>query len=307
MQRTSGLNTVLDPERLQQGDRTNGYEIELAEAVNVSIDNRGLPSLRNGSSPVATGEYHSIFCDGGDCFAILEGESSASIVKIHTDFTTSVVRSGLSKGLRMGFAQTNTDTFYSNGVQNGFIRGGVNYSWPVQTYRGPDADVDFATSVPVANHIAFLQGGKCVISVGPHLFLNHEPFKYGLFAPALGFIGFESDVSMICPAKSGFFVSDQRQTWFLRKVDGGWYRYRQELVDTAPAIEWSLAQEKVLLRDIGYDLPGFGRVWRSTEGVCVGTDDGLVFNKTKDKVRLQNGYSRGACLIKDYTVISTVE
>ena len=306
MQRTSGLNTVLDPERLQQGDRTNGYEIELAEAVNVSIDNRGLPSLRNGSSPVATGEYHSIFCDGGDCFAILEGESSASIVKIHTDFTTSVVRSGLSKGLRMYFAQTNTDTFYSNGVQNGFIRGGVNYPWPVQTYRGPDADVDFATSVPVANHIAFLQGGKCVISVGPHLFLNHEPFKYGLFAPALGFIGFESDVSMICPAKSGFFVSDQRQTWFLRKVDGGWYRYRQELVDTATAIEWSLAKEKVLLRDIGYDLPGFGRVWRSTEGVCVGTDDGLVFNKTKDKVRLPVGYYRGACLIKGTSVIHTV-
>ena len=306
MQRTSGLNTVLDPERLQQGDRTNGYEIELAEAVNVSIDNRGLLSLRNGSSPIATGEYHSLFCDGGDCFSVLEGTSSASIVKIHTDFTTSVVRSGLSKGLRMCFAQTNTDTFYSNGVQNGFIRGGINYPWPVQLYRGPDADVDFATSIPVANHIAFLQGGKCVISVGPHLFLNHEPFKYGLFAPALGFIGFESDVSMICPAKSGFFVSDQRQTWFLRKVDGGWYRYRQEAVDTSPAIEWSLAAERVLLRDIGFDLPGFGRVWLSREGVCVGTDDGVVFNVTKEKVRLPGGYSRGACLIKEHTVISTV-
>ena len=306
IQRTSGLNTVLDPERLQQGDRTNGYEIELAEAVNVSIDDRGLPSLRNGSSPVAAGEYHSLFCGGGDCFAILEGVSSAAIVKIDTDLTMSVVRSGLSKGLRIGFAQTNTDTFYSNGVQNGFIRNGVNYPWPVQTYRGPDADVDFATSVPVANHIAFLQGGKCVISVGQHLFINHEPFKYGLFAPALGFIGFESDVSMICPAKSGFFVSDQRQTWFFRKVDGGWYRYRQELVDTAPVIEWSLANEEILLSDIGINSSGFGHVWASQEGICLGTEDGTVINLTKEKIKYPVGYARGACLIKGTSVIHTV-
>lgn len=307
MQRTSGLNTVLDPERLQQGDRTNGYEIELAEAVNISIDDRGLPSLRNGSSPIASGSYHSLFCDGGDCFAILEGVSYASIIKVNSDLTTSVVRSGLSLGLRMEFAQTNTDTFYSNGVQNGYIRSGVSHSWPVQTYKGQDADVDFATSIPVAKHIAFMQGGKCVIAVGSQVFINHEPFKYGLFAPALGFIGFESNVSMICPVKSGFFVSDQQQTWFFRKVDGGWYRYRQELVDAAPVIEWSLACGEVLLRDIGYESPGFGKVWVSTEGICIGTDDGEVFNRTKAKVEYPTGYSSGSCLIKNYTVINTVE
>lgn len=307
---SSGLNTALDPQRLSQGTENAPNIIELAQAVNCSIDERGLVTLRNGSVKKIDGEFHSLFCDGGDCFVVQERTTDSAImqvVKAGDAHSLSLVRGGMSKGLRMCFAQANTDTFYSNGVQNGYIRGGATYPWPVQTYRGPDADVDFATSVPVANHIAFLQGGKCVISVGPHLFLNHEPFKYGLFAPALGFIGFESDVSMICPAQSGFFVSDQRQTWFFRKVDGGWYRYRQELVDAAPVIEWSLAQEKVLLRDIGYDLTGFGRVWRSSEGICVGTDDGLVFNRTKDKVRLPNIYSRGACLIKDDTVISTVE
>ena len=301
-----GLNTVLDPQRLSQGSKERPGIIELAEAVNVSIDDRGLVTLRNGYAEVVEGEFHSLFCDGGDCFVVQERTSDSAIMRVRDDYSLVLVRDGLSKGLRMCFAQTNTDTFYSNGVQHGFIRGGVNNPWPVQQYRGPDADVDFSTSVPVANHIAFLQGGKCLLTVGPHLFINHEPFKYGLFAPALGFIGFESDVSMICTAQSGFFVSDQRQTWFFRKVDGGWYRYRQEAVDTSPAIEWSLAAERVLLRDIGFDLPGFGRVWLSASGVCVGTDDGMVFNVTKEKVRLPGGYSRGACLIKDYTVISTV-
>ena len=124
-------------------------------------------------------------------------------------------------------------------------------------------------------------------------------------APILAIITLNSGAFTAGVATNGINLSDPVDG-VLSKVDGGWYRYRQELVDAAPAIEWSLAQEKVLLRDIGYDLPGFGRVWRSTEGVCVGTDDGLVFNKTKDKVRLPVGYYRGACLIKDYTVISTV-
>ena len=164
---SSGLNTVLDPQRLSQGSKDRPGIIELSQAVNVSIDDRGLVTLRNGYTEAVEGEFHSLFCDGGDCFVVQENASDAAIMRVRDDHSIVLVRSGLSKGLRMCFAQANTDTFYSNGVQNGFIRNGVNYPWPVQTYRGPDADVDFATSVPVANHIAFLQGGKCVISVGP--------------------------------------------------------------------------------------------------------------------------------------------
>lgn len=302
----STLNTVLDPQRLSQGTRNAPGIIELAKAVNVSIDDRGLVTLRRGDALLKVGEFHSLFCDGGDCFAIKENTSDATLVKVNADYSLSTVRTGLSKWLRMCFAQTSTDTFYSNGVQNGFIRSGVNYAWPVNTYRGPTADIEFTTSIPVANHLAFMQGGKCAIAVGQSIFINHEPFRYGLFAPALGFIGFESDVSMICPVQAGFFVSDQRQTWFFRKIDGGWYRYKQELVDAAPAIEWSLAAEKVLLRDIDIDLPGFGRVWVSQEGICLGTDDGTAINLTKEKVKYPSGYARGACLVKGTTVIHTV-
>ena len=303
---TIGLNTELDPKSLSQGSKNSPGIIELAQAVNISIDDRGLATLRQGDSLITSGSFHSLFCDGGDCFVVQEGDSSATLSKVNADLSLSVVRAGLSKGLRCEFAQTNTDTFYSNGVQNGFIRAGVNYAWPVNTYRGPDADIEFATSIPVANHLAFMQGGKCAIAVGQSLFINHEPFKYGMFAQAIGFIGFESDVSMICPVQAGFFVSDQRQTWFFRKIDGGWYRYKQELVDAAPVIEWSLAAEKVLLRDIDIDLPGFGRVWVSQEGICLGTDDGTVINLTKEKVTYPDGYARGACLVKGTTVIHTV-
>ena len=299
-----GLNTVLDPKNIN----SNAEEglIEFSQAVNISIDDRGLVSLRNGDVLITSGDFHSLFCNEGDCFVIKEDTTSATLNKINSDLSLSVVRAGLSKGLRCEFSQTNTDTFYSNGVQNGFIRNGVNYAWPVNQYRGPDSDIEFATSVQAANHIAFAQGGTCIISSGQAIFTNHEAFKYGLFAPALGFIGFETDVIMICATKLGFYASDSKRTSFFQKLDGGRYNYKQIKVDSAPAIEWSLANEEILLSDIGINSSGFGYVWASQEGICLGTEDGIVINLTKEKVKYPVGYARGSCLIKGTSVIHTV-
>lgn len=302
----AGLNTQLDPERLQQGTRENGYTIELAQAVNISIDDRGQVSLRNGSTSVVAGSFHSVFCDGGDCFAVQENAGDASIVHVNADFSTTTVRSGLTKNLRMEWGQANTDTFYSNGTQFGYIRSSVNYAWPVGTYRGPDADIEFASAVPAANHFTFLQNNnKCILAVGSYLVLNHLPFQYGLYAPALGTYGFESNVLMVFGVQGGFFVSDDRRIWFFRKVDGGWYAYRQELVADYPALEWSLAYDKVRLRDVGIDADGFGRVFATPEGLCIGADGGVFINLTREKIKYPTGYGSGACLVRDDTVIHT--
>lgn len=225
----STLNTILDPQRLSQGTRKAPGIIELAKAVNVSIDDRGLVTLRRGDALLKVGDFHSLFCDGGDCFVVQERVDDAVILRVTSlsPITAETVVSGLSQGLRAEFKQVNDDTFWSNGVQCGYIRSGINHAWPVGAYRGPDADIDFLTSPPIPNHMAFLKGGKCAVAVGNAVFLNHEPFQYGLFAPAFGYIGFESDVSMICEVQGGFYASDAKRTWFFRKVEGGWYNYRQ--------------------------------------------------------------------------------
>ena len=306
IQRTAGLNTVLDPERLQVGTRTNGYEVEFAEAVNVSIDERGLTSLRPGSVEEQVGSFHSLFCKGGDCLVVKENGSDASIYKILTDYSLSSVATGLTSGLRMAWDQVGEDIFYSNGVDKGYIRLGVRYAWPVHEYNGPEADMQFATSIPSVSHIAFLDGGRILISVGNAIFQNHLPYQYGLFSPGKGNVAsFANDVTMIAAASGGFFASDGVSTWFFRKTED-WYQYRQELAEPAGALEWSLAHDKVQLSRIGLDLAGFGRVWASAKGICVGTDDGQCLNLTKDKVVYPDGYTSGACLIKkDLTVIHT--
>ena len=307
IQRTAGLNTVLDPERLQVGTRTNGYEVEFAEAVNVSIDERGLTSLRPGNIEEQSGEFHSLFCDGGDCFLIQERTSDAAIMKVNGDYSLTGIRSGLTKNLHMQWLQINTDTFYSNGTQNGYIRSGVSSAWPAGTSRGPDSEVaEFLSSAPVANQLAIMPGGQMVIGVGDAAYINHEPFQFGLFSPRKGYIRFESDLTMLCGNRSGFFASDGKQTWFFRKVDGGWYRFKQEFVDAASVIAGSLATDEIDLVDIGIDQPGTGRVWLSNKGICIGTDAGTVINLTKDKIKLPAISGHGAGLVKESTAIFTL-
>lgn len=300
---SAGLNTKLDPQRLMAGyDNETGIS-EFAQAVNVSIDDRGLVTLRNGFSQETTGEFHSLFCDGGDCFVVQEGTNSAALMKVNADLTLTGVRSGLTKNRRMAWGQSNYDTFYSNGLQNGFVRDGVSYTWPVGTYQGPDVDMQF-TAAPIADRIAFMAGGQILLAKGDALFLNHEPFQYGLFNLRKGYIGFASPVRMVCPVTEGFFVSDGSNTWFFRRTES-WYAYRQELADDVPVIEGSLTSDRVRLSDIGFEGDGFGRIWCSTEGVCLGTDSGRVVNLTKDAVVYPTGYTYGACLLRGTTVINT--
>jgi hypothetical protein len=300
-----GLNNRLDSERLLQGSRTNGYTVEVAEAENVSIDDRGQVTVRNGYSAIDTGVFHSAFCDGGDCFVVEDGASTATILKVAANLSFSNVVTSLTKGARVEFKQVNTDTFWSNGTSKGFIRSGTNNTWALGVYRGPDIDADFADAVPIPHHMAFKRGGQCILSVNNIVYINHLPFQYGLFSLSKGMILFGSRVTMLADAKEGFFVSDQQHTWFFRNT-GSWYGYKQELVDRAPVKEWSLAHSRILLRDIGIDADGEAHVWCSTEGVCVGTDSGQVINMTKDEVVYSPTESYAASLIKNEVAVTTV-
>lgn len=300
-----GLNTKLDPERLKQiGD--DGL-IEFSSANNISIDDRGQCSLRNGNILQIAGEFHSIYCAGADCFAVQEFIDSAAIVKVANDLSSvTIIKSGIAKNHRMSWGMSGFDVFYSNTVDKGYICDSVNYNWPINTYQGATADMQFASVIPSANKIGFQQGGKVFLAVDNGIFVNHLPFQYGLFELSHGNIAaFDSTVLMIATVKNGFYAGDGRRTWFFRKLETDWYHYKQELVEDAPAIEWALAHDAVNLRDINIDMDGFGRIWASANGICLGTDDGVFINLTKEKVKYPSGYAFGACLLKDYAVIHT--
>jgi hypothetical protein len=298
-----GLNTVLDPQRLSQGTRQEPGMVELAVAVNVSIDEQGLVSLRLGDTSKQSGEFHSLFCAGGDCFVIQERQNDAAIMQVATDYSLAGVRSGLTKNLPMSFAQVNEDTYYSNGAQNGVITGGVSAAWPINTYNGPETNLNFE-GAPAGNIIAHKPGGQMLIAEGPTVWINHEPYAFGLFNKRSGFISFATDVTMMCPVKEGWFISDSKATWFLRGTS--WFDFIQIKVADYPALKWSLAHDPVSLADMKVAPTGLGRMWASTEGLCLGLDDGTLINLTKDPIKYPSGYTTGACLVTDSHLIHTV-
>ena len=297
---TIGLNTVLNPERLVSGGETPGSGIELAEAVNVAIDERGLIELRKGFELLQSGNFHSLFCTTGvPCFVVQERTRDAAIMQVAEDGSLKGIRSGLNQNQRMAWCAVNGDVFYSNGFQNGFIRTGRSNPWRATPYRGPDADWHFEDRVPLASHIAFRPGGQMLLAEGPAVWVNHEPFQFGLWSKAQGYFGFDSDVTMLAVVRSGFFVSDRFRTWFFRKLESGWYHYQQSLVDNAPVLLGSLAHDMAVLQEIGFDQPGFACVWATTEGLVLGTDDGAIIKTSKSRIRYPEGKAAGSCLVHD--------
>lgn len=299
---TAGLVTALEPQRLTPGGAEG--PMELAEAVNIAIDDRGLAEMRHGDVTLAEGSYHSLWCDGADCFVVQERTHDAAIMRWTNDYGLVGVRSGLVKNRPMGWCRINQDTFYGNGVQNGFIRDGVSHPWPGGEYHGPEANMVFE-AMPAPHHIGFRPGGQMIIARANAIYINHLPFQFGFYAPAGGYIGFESNVTMLAVVRDGFFASDMNRTWFFRKLEG-WYHYKQEIVSDASALPGSLAHDKIDLRDMGLEeAEGFGRIWADAEGIVLGMDNGGVINLTKGRVRYPEGKERGACLIKDNIVLHT--
>ena len=296
---TTGWNNIVDPIRLKLDFETG--VVELAEALDVDIDDSGRIDRRLGYTSVAVGEYHSLFCDGGDCFVILETVGDAAIYKVGTNNVLVGVRSGLTKNLRMGWCQTSLGTYYSNGVQSGRITAGVSYPWIAQTYVGPPTTRTFGTP-PLGTHLALFSSSMCVVN--GKIVSYSEPLGYGLFDNARSRLRFASDVKLFKPVDGGVWASDSKRTYFLEGTN------LRELIRhprlECPAHEHSEAIGHINGADFGLDDAGECAVWSCDQGLCVGTAQGQLLVITKDKLNYPTG-TRGASIISGSTVINSID
>ena len=288
---TTGLNNKLDPTRLGQA---------LASAVNVDIDDTGRVSMRRGNVLLEAGSYHSIFCDGGDCYIMKDIGGSASLFQVGTDYALTGVRSGLTEFARVSYAQVGDLIYYTNGTENGFLDSGVSAAWPAHSHVGPDTKRTF-TGAPIGKHIACF-AGRMWVAVDNILYYS-EPFAYGKYNLAKCYFLFETDVKMIKSVDEGLFVSDSEKTWFLGGTNPA--EMVQRRVDGVPAHEWSDAVGYASGNDFGkYEL-GQVAVWSSDSGLCLGLQNGTIFNVTTEKLLYPAG-STGACLIDKGVIINSI-
>ncbi len=268
----TGLNTVSDPVRIpvQQDGKS-----DLQVAVNVSIDQSFRVNSRKGVTKLQDGNFHSLFCDGGDCF-VVKGDS---LYQVAADGSLKGIRSGLTPGARMAFCQVGDRTYYTNEYELGVLQGGISSVWKKGTYVGPETNRVFDGPVP-GRHLAEFSG-RMFISQGNAIWWS-ELFDFGLFDRAGSFVQFHTSVRMMKPVDAGMFISTERNTYFLAGKNPKDWALRK--VAGYPAVEWTDSIEYVNAADLGIETVGLCPVWASTEGAILGTPEGAVFNLNKKKV-----------------------
>jgi hypothetical protein len=269
-QGSSGLNIVDDPVRIEQ---TRGGRVDLQVAVNVFIDQSGRVLSRRGTSLLQSGSYHSLFCDGGDCF-VIQGDT---MYRVAEDGSLSSIKTGLHES-RMSYAQAGDRTYYANGFDRGIIYQGAHEDWTAGTYVGPDTHRQFTGPV-TGNHLA-VYFGRMLIAVENVLWWS-EPYNFGLYDPAASFVQFHTKIRMMKPVDGGLYLSTEKKTYFLAgRSPLAWV---SRTVCGYPAIDWAVSGNYMDGADLGLD-PGQYAVWASREGAILGSPDGAVRNLNKRKI-----------------------
>lgn len=113
-----GLNNVLPPERT-----TPDY---LKEAENVDIDKSGGIRKRKGYALKVSGNFHSLWSNGGDCLAVKDG----TLVRIRNDYSTTNLVSGIGDE-RIVFEKVDNAIFYTSAGHKGIIVGDDVYPFGI--------------------------------------------------------------------------------------------------------------------------------------------------------------------------------
>jgi hypothetical protein len=297
---TTGINNVDHPFSI--GYDPQAGVSDLAYGVNINITPSGGIERTDGYSLITSGDYHSVFCDKGDCFL----GKTTWLKALENDKTTqTIVRSGLT-GARISFAQVGyvegvgIMTLYTNGTENGMIVNKVSYPWPTH-----DIDVSLwdtvLSPVPVSDKISF-KFGRVFFTTDKVLYWT-EHGLLGLYSPALNNKVFGSRIIMIKPVDNGMFLSDEKRTYFMAGRDP--HSWTLETVAEYPAYEWSDSIKHVEGSEIGAS-PGQCALWNSPEGACLGTAQGQFVNLNKSKVIYPETGRYGASLLRGYQLINSI-
>lgn len=291
MTATSGLNNRLDPARLRIEDGV----AELAEAVNIAIDDSGRPGRRKGYELKVSGNFHSLYPVGLYALCVKDGY----LTVLERDYSTTSLWQ-VNPDARMRYEQESDTVYFLNGYIKGYVKDRTAYPWGGESYVGPTTMKTF--SDPPVGHLLALYNGRMYIAEDSIIWYS-RPFAYSWYDMARDYFPFESRLRMIKPVKTGMYVSTNADVYYLHGPTP------QEMDITKmfsyPAIEGTDCF--VNGSKIGEGGPGgLYAIWLTRKGICIGGPDGACRNITRDRLVLPDG-NYGAGLVKDNKYISTIE
>lgn len=267
-----GLNNAIEPHRLAYDGETGACD--LAEAVNVIIDDSGSVKRRFGISNLFDGPAHSLWAWGPYCFFISEGKlyrrMGSSNVLVH----------GSCGDSPMFFEEFGGKVYCSNGTFRAVLYGTTIESYAAsipQQYRS-DSRV---LGVPASFTKMCAHAGRMFVVDGQYLW-ESEPFNPRCFDMANGFIDFGVAITDLVCVHGGIYVSTAYGVKFL----SGSSKEDFVLFDAfdSPMIPGTCS--KVRADDVGSGdmIQGIGAIWTSQAGVCIGSEDGKVTNVTSRRL-----------------------
>jgi len=301
---TDGINTRLDPARIQYDHRTG--IVDLAAAVNVAVDDTGRISRMKGFTHRQTGDIHSLFCEAGDVCLCVRGDA-LSIVE--PDLALTPIRN-VHPGALMSYAQVGHRIFYANGIEKGYVdvRDRLSHAWTQGAYVGPDTHRQFID--PPSGTVIRYYNGRVLIAQGDTLWMT-EPLDYTRVDPVRGHIPFETGaITSIRPAGGCVYVSAGRAVWALVGRDVGTDVARLPVSDVpmVAGTDVNVFGRPDMLPDgriyIDTRQRVLGALWTARDGIYYGGADGAVVNLTRDRLADLPAATTGAAMISDHTYIT---
>jgi hypothetical protein len=121
-----GINNLQGPESIQAVPGRDDPLVELADAVNVDIDDRGGLRRRLGQSLLIPGEAHSLYADGEHCVYI-QGDMMYSLDR---SMVPTAVAMGLDP-LPMAYVTVGNRVYHTNGSDSAVFEDGYVRSWGI--------------------------------------------------------------------------------------------------------------------------------------------------------------------------------
>lgn len=305
-----GLNNKVPAHRLEWNPETGFAALECCE--NFIVGPSGDLVTRTGFTEIEAGPFHSLHPGIGHGWGLVAKDrtNDCAIYKVDVtaqgDVTLTGIRSGLAKGKRIDFCRVNEQVFYTNGSQNGVIHSdGTSHPWVSSTWYDDESIAQFAEVFP-AEHLCY-NAGRIYFSKGQDLYWTQYGML-GLYDQVRNVQRFpDGNITAICPAVDGLYVSDQHSIFFLSGLDPAKWQSRR--VTSYPILEWGVHKEYVNPSLFGLETDFPSILVATATGPVVLMPSGGIVNLIDQVVTVPDceGGTGAVCLFDQTLVIQSSE
>lgn len=292
----TGIRNTVSEERLKPN--------ELVSAKNVDIDDAGQLRRRRGRTQVATGSWHSLRRIAGLHLGVRDG--MLGTLNVAYQFTP-ILFVGPAPLCYTSVADV---VYFASDTISGKLVAGTAQSWghdgesewispvirPTETLGAISGRM--LTAPPRASEIE-AYSGRIYLAAGRVLWAT-ELYLYDYIDRTKNFITLEDDITMVRAVEDGLYVGTMSQLLFLKGTFAqGLALSRVMDCQVVQGSAVSVPYSKVHPGARQGPVPeGFGPVFMTAAGICLGLPNGQVYNLTQDRVVFP-GMQRAAALYRE--------